>query len=97
MVRMSICLSMISATSASTTGRTIMGPPFPARCRDDERPVAPAVDKQPVPDIFRLQPVVLGRRLDFALGFFLRVFQVPEPDAQLTVWSNPEEVLARDL
>ena len=73
------------------------GPTISGCCRDDERPVAPAVDKQPVPDIFRLQPVVLGRRLDFALGFFLRVFQVPEPDAQLTVWSNPEEVLARDL
>src|SRR5258707_15619915 len=28
MVRTSIYLSMISATSASTTGRTIMGPPF---------------------------------------------------------------------
>ena len=55
----------------------------PGHGRDDERPVAPAVHEQPVSDIFRLQPVVLGGRLDLALGFFLRVFQVPEPDAQL--------------
>ena len=69
----------------------------PVHCRDDERPVAPAVHEQPVSDIFRLQPVVLCGRLYLALGFFLRVFQIPEPDAQLILWSSPEEFLARDL
>ena len=69
----------------------------PGHCRDDERLVAPAVHEQAVSDGPGPQTIVLRYRLYLALGFFLRILKVPEPDAQALLGVDPDQVHAGNL
>ncbi|MEZ5714385.1 MAG: hypothetical protein R3D85_03945 [Paracoccaceae bacterium] len=77
----------------STTGDAILVS-MPVSRGNFDRQIAPAVNQQPVVQVVVGNAVVQASRCDAACQFVLRVFAVPNPDAQLSERFDADNVPA---